>query len=428
MIPFEKGLPFIGNLIAYQKDKISFLSKLHKKNGDTFKVKIGNIDLTVVTNPEDIVQIMQENFNNYIKKSNIEQFFGNKNIFLTNGEEWKEQRKMVRPVFKNEHITNFIPIIEKICEEEFSTLLENEAFDIQEFFNKISFKIITSTIIGNEFQAHYQLKEHIKIVTDSLTQMKSMQNFAFLFRKKIKKRDESIAFIDKVIYQIIADKKKSKEFNSDALSMLTELSLQKDSTLSDKEIRDQLVTLIFAGYETTALSMSWLAYLLSRNTPYQNNAREEFQSLSNVSPSDSTQYQTIDNIIKESMRLYPPGWAWSRIALKDDQLKHHQVKAGEILLMSPYLTHRDPKLWPDPTKFSPERFQNEIVKGSFIPFGYGPRTCIGMSLAMIEMRIMLKHLLKHFELIDCNHSPVIRPQITLDVVGGIKVGLKTRPA
>lgn len=428
MIPFEKGLPFIGNFLAYQKDKISFLTKMHKKNGDTFKVKIGNINLTVVTNPEDITRIMQENFNNYIKKSNIDQFFGKKNIFLSNGEEWKEQRKMIRPVFKNEHIANFIPLIEQICEEEFSQLEECEVFDIQEFFNKISFKVITSTIIGNEFQAHYQLKEHIKIVTDSLTQMNSIQNFSLLYKSKIKKRDESIEFIDKVIFKIIDDKKKSKEFSSDALSMLAELSLQKDSTMTDKEIRDQLVTLIFAGYETTALCMSWLTHLLSKNSPYQVILREEFKTLLNTSPLESTPYQTVDNIIKESMRLYPPGWAWSRVALKEDLLKNHKVIAGEIILMSPYLTHRDPKIWDEPNKFHPERFQNEIVKGSFIPFGYGPRTCIGMSLAMIEMRIMLKHLLNRFELIDCNHSPVIKPQITLDVVGGFIIGLKKRPA
>ena len=157
--------------------------------------------------------------------------------------------------------------------------------------------------------------------------------------------------------------------------------------------------------------------------------REEFQSISkaDVPFTEGPHFSKVDNIIKESMRIYPAGWAWTRVALEDDKLKDHDIHAGEIVFISPYLTQRSSKYWKKPEDFYPDRFESEVVKGSYIPFGYGPRTCMGMSLAMIEMRIMLKQLVLHFEIIDCNHTPVIRPQITLDALNGIKVGLKKRP-
>jgi cytochrome P450 len=212
--------------------------------------------------------------------------------------------------------------------------------------------------------------------------------------------------------------------------MYVKLSENENSTLTDKDIRDQLITLIFAGYETTALTMSWLVYLLAKNNSYQQILNEEFKKISEsqIKANENTSFLKIDNIIKEAMRLYPAGWAWTRVAEKDDTLRKHEVKGGEIIFISPYLTHRSPLYWKDPLKFYPERFTDEqIIKGSYIPFGVGPRTCIGMGLGMIQMRIMLKHLIQRFEIIDCHFTPIIKPQMTLDVEKNIRVGLKKKP-
>ena len=427
MIPVEKGLPYIGNLLAYNKDKLEFLSKMQLKNGDTFKVKIGKFMLTVITHPDDIAHVMQGNFNNYIKQSNIQHFFG-QSFFFSNGEAWKNKRKIVQPIFKNDHITSFLPLVDKICTEEFATIENNPSVDIQDFFNLVSFKIVTSTIVGKEFQDHYHLKNHFKIVTESLTKMK-FQQLSFLYAKENKLSNESKDAIDKTMYKIIAEKKITRNFGTDALSMLIQIQEKENSNLTDADIRDQLVLLIFAGYETTALTMSWISYLLSKNVNHQNILRNEFKAIEAAGKqvTEGPHFSKIDNVIKETMRLYPSGWAWTRIALEADVLRNHNVHAGEVIFISPYLTHRSANYWDDPLTFNPDRFEYEITKGSFIPFGFGPRTCIGMNLAMIEMRLMLKYLVVGFDLIDCNHTPIIKPQMTLDVVNGIKVGIKKRP-
>jgi cytochrome P450 len=429
MIPFDKGKPFLGHFFTYQKDKTHFLTKMHAKHGDTFKIKIGNFNLTVITDPEDIARVMQVNFSNYIKKTNLQFFFGS-NIFFSNGETWREQRNLTQPAFRNENIINYIPTIEQICHNEFSKLSESDSLDIQDFLYNVSFKIITSTIVGKEFVGHQELKEHLKIVTHNLSKTKYLQTFSFLFPKQKKQYKESCEYIDQVIYKIIAEKRKSKTFDTDTLSMYVKLSENENSTLTDKDIRDQLITLIFAGYETTALTMSWLVYLLAKNNSYQQILNEEFKKISEsqIKANENTSFLKIDNIIKEAMRLYPAGWAWTRVAEKDDTLRKHEVKGGEIIFISPYLTHRSPLYWKDPLKFYPERFTDEqIIKGSYIPFGVGPRTCIGMGLGMIQMRIMLKHLIQRFEIIDCHFTPIIKPQMTLDVEKNIRVGLKKRP-
>jgi cytochrome P450 len=425
MIPIKKGLPFIGNLLAYQKDKLGFLQSMHRKHGDTFKIKIGSFTLTVVTHPEDIAHVMQTNANNYNKKSNIEYFFG-KSIIFSNAETWKTHRKMLQPMFRNEKINSFIPVIDEICKTEFKQLVAGAEVDINEFYNDLSFKIITSTIIGNEFKQHSELKKHFKIVASGLTKQKFTQNLPFLFKTKDDEK-ESMEVINNIFIKIIADKKRSQVFNNDTLSLLVQHSQIEGSAMSDKDIRDQLVTLVYAGYETTALSMGFITHLLSLNVDYQSKLFEESKFLNESSPEEIAHFSGYEKLIKESLRLYPPGWAWTRIAVGTDQLRNHKVEKDEILFICPYLTQRDSSLWPMPEKFIPERFDKDVVKGSYIPFGFGPRTCIGMGLAMIEMNFMIKYLLHNFEVTSCNHQLKIAPQITLDVKNGFKVNLKKRP-
>ncbi|HEX8349452.1 MAG TPA: cytochrome P450, partial [Hymenobacter sp.] len=256
--------------------------------------------------------------------------------------------------------------------------------------------------------------------------------------------DRSRAQVDGLIYKFIHTRKQTGDRRDDLLDML--LYAKDEDTgegMSEQQLRDECVTLFTAGHETTAVSMGWLTYLLAQhpdvvvrlraeadavlgNVPDNN----ESDSLPPVAAFRSMPYSL--QVVQEALRLYPPAWAMSRMALSDDQLGPYRIPKGDTVIISPYLLHHDPGSWPDPERFDPDRFAEGRDKDrpayAYLPFGGGPRLCIGNQFALMEMQILLTFFIRHFDFQLVNAAAIkLKPLITLRPNRPIQVNLSLRP-
>jgi cytochrome P450 len=225
----------------------------------------------------------------------------------------------------------------------------------------------------------------------------------------------AIRTIRTMVAQIVAHRRAHPDTNNDFLSLL--MAQHGDNALTDRQIRDQIITLLLAGHETTAKAMSWTLYLVSQHPEVEQKIRAEIE---NVLAGDTPTVEHVGQLtytwmaIEEAMRLYPPVWILSRKVAADDEIDGYHVPADSIMLVSPYAMHRHPRFWPQPGQFAPERFHSSQRRApyTYLPFGGGPRLCIGRQFASLEMKLVLTSIWQRYRL----HLVAVHPVIAVGLV------------
>jgi cytochrome P450 len=245
----------------------------------------------------------------------------------------------------------------------------------------------------------------------------------------------ALSELETVVYRIIADRRQTRRDEPDLLSMF--LSARDDETgtgMTDQQLRDEVMTMLLAGHETTSLALSWTYYLLSQHRDVEQGITDEVERvIGDRRPAftDVDQLISTRRALEESLRLYPPAWGFSRLALGDDEISGYRVPEGSIVFVIPFVVHRRPKLWPDPERFDPDRFAPERESArprfAYIPFGGGPRGCIGTQFAMLEAMLIVAAIAQRFR-VELVPDQQIRPEplITLRPAPGIRARLKPR--
>jgi cytochrome P450 len=241
--------------------------------------------------------------------------------------------------------------------------------------------------------------------------------------------------LDAVVYRIIVDRRHTRRDEADLLSMF--LSARDEETgvgMTDRQLRDEVMTMLLAGHETTSLALSWTYYLLSRHPETERRITDE---VDRVIGDRRPAFMHVDQLVytrrvlEESLRLYPPAWGFSRLALGDDEIGGYRVPKGSIVFLIPFVIHRRPKLWPNPERFDPDRFalEHEAARPRFayIPFGGGPRGCIGNQFAMLEAQLIVAAIAQRYR-IELVPEQRIRPEplITLRPTPGIRATIRKR--
>ena len=238
------------------------------------------------------------------------------------------------------------------------------------------------------------------------------------------------------IYGVIRERRNSGQDAGDLLSMLLLARDEAGQGMSDRQLRDELTTLMVAGLDTTALALSWSFYLLSQNSEAEKQLFQEVRSVlggRSAALTDLPQLRYTEMVVKEAMRLYPPGWVIGREAIQDCEIGGHQIGAGTSLIMSQWLKHRDPRYFENPERFSPERWLEDATKSlpkfAYFPFGGGPRVCIGNSFAMMEAVLVLATVAQNFRLTAApGYAITPWPSITLQPKEGVWLKVEPRTA
>ncbi len=421
-IPYSKGLPIFGHAIGYKKNRLKVLSQLRDRHGPIFKVRIGPRHIIVITESDYLKHIMQTNMKNYIKKTNFEQIFG-QSVFIANGEEWKQQRNLIQPLLSTQYLNNSIEQFAILAQKNIDFFFKNKntGQDLRELFTKTTFDIILKCIIGLDyFESYKTIDRALFTLTDYLAN----DNYKILpipkqWDKKKQKFEKALREVNLIIDESI-NKSKTENSHFSLASILVQAAQQSVNFSKNKNfIRDNIFTLMFAGYETSALTLTWCCYNLSQNQDWQNKCIEEAKSFNNtdISIDSLKRIPAIESCLLETMRLYPPGWGFTRVAVEDDQIDGYHISQGDIILISPYLSHRSTQTWDDPNSFQPQRFigksLSDLGRFNYLPFGAGPRICSGMQFGIIEMKVIMLYLLKNYRVELTGEHPILDARATI---------------
>lgn len=424
--PTHPGLPLVGNTLEMARDPLAMFTRLHRQYERIVHVQIGGRNQYLVFKPEDVKHVLQENHRNYGRSPAIlilKRFLG-EGLLTSDGDFWRQQRRLAQPAFHRQKIA----LLGEIMVQETAAWIDGLAcrdlsrpVNLSQEFMEVTMRIVCKTLFSTEAGDNLDGLSHALDTLNRLANRSLLSPIKWPASWPIPRNiryNRAKARVDGLIYGIIRDRKRTGERRDDLLDML--MYAQDEDTgekMSEQQLRDECVTLFTAGHETTAVAMAWITYSLAQNPDIMDRLRTEIDAalpvgtLPEVGAFRAMPYTM--QVVQEGLRLYPPAWATSRMALADDQIGEYRIPKGHSVLLSPYLLHHDPVNWPDPDRFDPNRFAPGADKDrpayAYLPFGGGPRLCIGNQFALLEMQILLAFLTRRFtwKLTD---NRLVRPQ------------------
>jgi len=442
-IPALRGSLLFGCAEEMRRDPLPFYYQAWQKHGDLVRIHlVPGIHLYTITHPETIEYVLQKNYKNYRKPD----FFNDpvslltgKGLLTSEGQFWLKQRRTIQPAFRKKHLYALTPKMIKAAEEyvdKFKEVKEGEAIDILEEMMQLTLKIASTTLFSSDISHQADaIGQALRLASEHVSyKMNSIPIPAWLPTPRNLRFRKAKAFLDKVTLEVIEERRGETDPPQDLLSLL--LAAQDEESgdsMSDEQLKNEVLTLLIAGHETAGASLSWTWYLLCQHPEIQEKMFEEIhQVLRGRSPTqdDLEALPLTHAVFKEAMRLYPPAWGQSRQAIEADTLHGYTIPAGSNIIVSTSTTHKRTDLWEDPEAFRPERFLDDSKKRhkfAYLPFGGGPRVCIGQGFAMLEGPLLLATLLQQFRFkLAPNQTIEADPAFTLRPKPGIQMFLSPR--
>ena len=458
--PGPRGLPWFGSVFPAWRDPLAFFMESRARYGDVVRFKFGPYQYYLVNDPNVVKHVLVDNPKGYTKSRN---YVGLKitlgdGLLTSEGDHWRKQRKLVQPAFHRDKLAAFASQMSMATRDMLTRWKEEgggEPFDIHVEMMRLTFRIVGLTLFSADVDgdardvgqaldiAMHWANDYAEAILPIPPSIPTPANQRF---KKAKKT------IDDVVFRLIAERRTKAtdtgDFGSDLLGILMAATEEPaplpahgaaappGGGMSDQELRDEMITMILAGHETTANLLSWTFLLLSKHPECERRVREEAQRvLGDRAPGleDVKALEYTRMVIEEALRLYPPAWVFERQAIAKDTLGGYPIEPGAIVGLCPYVMHRHPDHWSNPEGFDPERFLPERAAGraryAYLPFGGGPRTCVGNHFAMMEAQILLAMIVRE-QRIDLvpGHAVVLDPVITLRPKQGIMVTRRPAPS
>ena len=440
-----KELPRYQVLLSLNKivkNPIPLITETMEKHGNTYITYLGGVAKTYMTiDPVLIKHVLQKNHKNYFKPKlqteSLAKFVGH-GLLTVNGDYWLKQRRMIQPSFHREKIQSLVKIMNTVASDYVQDLKKKidsgqDEFEMHYEMSMLTLKMVSRSLFSDSITVEDldRLNDIISVI--QFTIAKEIRQSMFAWWRKLTGEERRAKALRKeaveIIENLIENRRQSGKRYDDMLDMLLHSKYEgTDEGMTNTQIVDEVMIIFVAGFETTANALSWSFYTLSQNLQCQDTLRKEIREL------DKDQLEFMDipklpyakQVMAETMRLYPPAWLTSRVALADDEIDGLKIDKGDLVGLFIYGCHHNKDNWKEVGDFNPERFSSEhkkdIVPYSYFPFSGGPRLCIGVQFAETEMQIVLHHLYKHFkfELIK-NHPIELQPLVTLRPKHGIKM-------
>jgi len=409
---------------------LRFFLWLTQTYGDIVQYRASVEPAYLINHPDFVRHVLQTNGHNYNKdtylnKHLIESLTG-EGLLTSENPLWREQRRLIQPAFHRRSLAAFAELMTGAACRAVSRLEAVEAgatVDIAREMTRLTLDIVTLALFG------YDISGRAEEIGEA------MDTMVTIGRPKHRLVRERIELLDGIVFSIIDDRRAHPERNrDDLLAMLLNARYDDGTPMPDRQVRDEVMSLLVAGHETTANTLSWTWYLLAQNPEVMTRLQEEIDAVLGgrlVTVDDFSRLVYTDQVIQEAMRLYPSAWSISRRALGDDEIGGYFIPAGAIVAMSPYTMHRHPVFWDDPERFDPERFAPERAAArprfAYFPFGGGARQCIGNYFALMESLTIIPTFVQRFRMSPRWTAPVEEHAlITLRPRGGVPVALERR--
>ncbi len=402
------GLPLVGNQLALLREPYAFMTRTAREYGDIAYWEEPTGPVYQLNHPEYIEQVLVQNNQHYIKGDHFQTMLGpvmGNGILNSEGAVWRRNRHLIQPAFSSNRIEGHAPMMIGFTEDLLETWSDGQTRLIHEDMMEVTLKIVARALFGVDIDDYVDTVgaafDEFMLATETLSHLVLPQQIPTPSRRRIQWARESL---DSLVYQLI-EERRANPTDQDVISKLLEVTDEEGNTLSDEQIRDEVVTLLFAGHETTALALTFAAYLLSTNPAVERALVEELDDvLGGETPTiaDLDDLTYTEQVVKESMRLYPPVPGIVREPVKPDIIGGYEIQPGATVWMHQWVVHRDPLWYDDPLSFRPERWtddlENDLPRLAYFPFAAGPRRCIGDRFAMLEARLTLATIYQNYHL------------------------------
>jgi len=425
---------FIGSARDFARDRLGFITQYHKTYGDFVHFRMFGRHAYMINDPDLVRFILVEHPELFHKtplfKRATHNVIGN-GLLTSEGEFHKRQRRLAQPAFHHQRIASYGDIMVDFTSAMLDEWESRATLDIHEAMMQLTMQIVARTLFHADVaEDAHKIGEAITAGLRSATRRTSTPLALpdWVPTRANREAKRQIAILHQTIDRIIADHHTVSTDQGDLLSMLMLAEDEDGGRMSDQQLRDEAMTIFIAGHETTANALTWTFFLLAQQPEVERKLQEEIAVLEQVPPTtaDLARLPYTERVIKESMRLYPPAWIVPRLAISDFELGGYPIRRNSILFTSPYTLHRHPHYFPDPERFSPERwtpeFEKTLPRYAYFPFGGGPRVCIGNGFAMMEANLVLATILQRNQLrLTPGQQIIPEPVITLRPSNGIQM-------
>jgi cytochrome P450 len=434
--PGPKNLPILGNLYAFRSNPLAFLTNAAREYGDLVYFRVAQQHMYLVNHPDYVREILVANQGNFIKSRGLRRakLLLGEGLLTSERQHHLRQRRLVQPAFHRERLAGYASAMSECAVRWRDRWQAGRTLDVSTEMPHLTLSIVARTLFSADVQSEASQIGAAMTTVLELFRLLLLPFSEYLDKLPlpyVRRFKKARARLDATIYRLIRERRKSGEDAGDLLSMLLLAQDEDDRTvqMSDEQVRDEALTLFLAGHETTANALAWTWYLLSQHPEVERRLHSEIDDvLQGRAPelADVPRLRYTEMILAEALRLYPPAWAIGRMATGPFELGGFEIPAKSICILSPYLVQRDPRWFPDPENFDPERWTPEArdsrPKFSYFPFGGGARVCIGERFAWMEGVIVMAAIAQKWRLRlvpDQRVEPL--PLITLRVKNGLRM-------
>lgn len=433
------GFYGLGNVLAMQRDLLGFYCEAARVHGDACTYRVGPLQMVQLAHPDHHVQVLVEKSKSFRKPSRLRRVLGQWNgngLAVNEGESWVRQRRLSAPAFKPQRLARYVEVVNRRSDAMLASWNAGDRVDVARDLQRVTLGVVAESLFGSNVERHTErfAREVATLNVDGLAELTSPVVLPLWSPTPRKTRiRRATEYLQRVASEMIAEHRSSPADHGDLLSALLHARDEEGdgTSMSDRQARDEAINLMLGGAETTATAIVWTLHLLSTHLDIQRRAREDVADVLGDRPpawDDVPKLRRVEHAVLEAMRLYPPAYLLPREAIEDVEISGHTIPRDAQVTLLVYVTQRDTRWFDAPTEFRPERFENEasFERGAYLPFGLGPRACIGRTFAMTEAVCVLARILSRFEL---RATGPVEPeaQVSLHPKGGLVLALAAAP-
>lgn len=431
--PRVRELPVVGSSLDLIRDPLGFLDRISREHGDAVEFNIPGQRIFLFNHPDAIEQVLVTERDRLIKDKltrELSLMLG-KGLLVSEGQFWRKQRKLAQPGFHRERVAAYGDVMVRFAERTIEDWKDGEARDVHKDMMRLTLDIVAKTLFGVEIaEVARKIEWSLEVLMDRFSGAGVYMPLALPLPSNFRTK-KAIEQLDDTVYGIIRERRKGGD-NGDLISMLIAAASDDGDGggMDDVQLRDEAMTLLLAGHETTALTLGFAFHLLAQHPEIQEKLAKELDEVLGDRPAtaaDMPKLRYAEAVVRESMRLYPPAWALGREVIAPCTIGGYAIEPGTQLWVAQWVVHRDPRWFPDPHTFSPERWDNDFAKTlpkhAYFPFGGGPRVCIGNAFAMMEAVLILVTIARRLRVSPSpDAKPMeLAPSVTLRPKHGVRV-------
>lgn len=432
--PGPAGYPIVGSLPNFARDPLGFLEHCAREYGDVVRMPLGRSPLWLLSHPDDIELVHVRSTRGFDKGYGFKDPLLGNGLVNSEGDFWRRQRRMIQPAFHKRRIDAYGETMVARTERMLERWRDGRTIDVHAEMMRLTLGIIAQTMFGAEVEGEEgAVAQALSAAMDGETGAGFLELPEWVPTPGRLRTKRAVEELDRVVLGIITERRAAAEAGEDRGDLLDMLLAAQDedgARMTDRQLRDEVMTVFLAGHETTANALTYAFFLLSRNPGAEKALLYELGEVLGgeaPDPSDARRLPYAEAVFKESMRLYPPVWVVSRVATEETEIGGYRVPAGTELATSQWVVHRDGRFYEEPLEFRPTRWlegdpglEKRIPRYAYFPFGGGPRQCIGNSFATMEAVLVLAMVAQRFRLeVPPDHRLELQPSVTIRPKGGL---------